>query len=359
MRGVSISGFDVQVLRRVTPDWERAERELQESGIPAPLWTASSWARATATPTWLVSVHEPGSRRCVGALALEVERTRALPGHRLMRARHLGTGCLAEAGAALLAAVRDLSHSEPRVLRLSLEWILRTEEEQRSATTLLRTAAFVPTPHPRNYRETLVIPLGGTEEELLAGFSATTRRDLRGWAQRPVEMRPITDARYTDRLNLISRETFGRTGGAWRPRPWAERIALCAAVPDRSRLVGLFRAGRNDDEALLAYAWGCVHGAYAQYDDAGSTRVDDIKVSMMYPIMWDLIRWAKASGCAWFDLGGVTAEGRAADDPRAGISEFKRRFSKEVAAVGMEWEYEPHPARARLARGLARLVRRA
>jgi hypothetical protein len=286
-----------------------------------------------------------------------VDRTRSLPGHQLMRARHLGAGCLGDAGAALLGALRALARSEPRILRLNLEWILRSAEEQREATATLRDMGFVPTPHPRSYRDTLVIPLGGGEEELLAGFSATTRRDLRGWAQRPVEMRPITETRYAERLNAISQETFARTGGAWQPRRWTERIAVSAAASDRSRLVGLFRAGRDDDDALLAYAWGCVHGEYAQYDDAGSTRVDDIKVSMMYPLMWDLIRWAKASGCSWFDMGGVTAEGRAADDPRAGISEFKRRFSKEVASVGMEWEYEPHPARARVARTITTVIR--
>lgn len=352
-----VNGFDVQVSHRVTPVWERAERELRASRIPAPLWTASAWARGTSTPTWLISAHESTSQRCVAAIALEVESARTLPGHRLMRARHLGSGCLGDPGRALLTALRELALAEPRVLQLNLEWILRAEAARHEAARALGALGFVQKPPLRGYRDTLVIPLTGSEQDLLASFSATTRRDLRGWASRPVEMRPLTDARYARRLNVISRESFARTGGHWHPRPWTERIALCAAAPDRARLVGLFRAGRDDDDALLAFAWGCVHGDYAQYDDAGSTRADDIKVSMMYPIMWDLIRWARSSGCAWFDMGGVTVHERASDDPRAGISEFKRRFSKEVVPVGMEWEYEPRPRRARLARALSKAIR--
>jgi hypothetical protein len=353
---MTIGEWTTRVTRRPGPEWVRAEQELRDSRRAVPLWTLSSWAAATGQDTWLVSAHDP-SGRCAAAIAVEVQGTRAIPGHRFMRARHLGSGCLDDAAAAALSAARDLASSEPRVLRLNLEWILRTAEEQRRASMMLTSLGFKRSETPRNYEDTLVIPLAPSEEELLASFSATTRRDLRGWAQRPVEMRGITDLRYSGRLNAISRETFQRTGGAWHPRSWGERIAVSAASPERSRLVGLFRAGRDDDEALLAFAWGCVHGEYAQYDDAGSTRVEDVKISMMYPLMWDLIRWAKRSGCTWFDMGGMVAEGSSATDPRAGISDFKRRFSKEPATVGMEWEFVPRPRRERIARALQRMMR--
>jgi hypothetical protein len=347
------SPWTTRVTRQPGPEWERIDGELSEAGVATPLWALSSWAAATVRTVWLVSAHD-ASGRCGAAVAVEVQPTRAIPGHRFMRARHLGAGVLCEAGAAALAAVHELARSEPRVLRLSLEWILRTAEEQARASAMLASLGFTRCETPRNYVDTLVIGLDGSEEDLLASFSATTRRELRGWAQRPVEMRGITDTRYADRLNAISRETFARTGGAWHPRSWEERIAVSAAAPGRSRLVGLFRTGRDDDQALLAFAWGCIHGEFAQYDDAGSTRVEDIKVSMMYPLMWDLIRWARRSGCGWFDMGGMVAEG--SSDARAGISEFKRRFSKQAAAVGMEWDFVPRPRREGIARALQRAM---
>jgi hypothetical protein len=272
-----------------------------------------------------------------------------MPGHKLLRVLRAGAPLAGSAGEALIRGIRDVAQREPRVLRVNIEVVLRTPEEHALVASRMRAAGFREAARMRHYRDTLVIPLAGSEADLLASFSSTTRRDLRGWAERPVEMRPITDARYADRLNALARETFGRTGGAFAPRPWDARIALCRELPHVSRLVGLFRGGREDPDALLAYAWGCAHGDHAHYDDAGSTRVDDIKVSMMYPLMWDLIRWAKAQGCTWFDMGGaVPADAR--DDPRVGISDFKRRFSKEMVAVGAEWEFEPHPARAAVAR---------
>ncbi len=328
--------------------WTDLERSAVKAGLPLPLPSRGAWSRLHGQDARLLSVHgTDGQLRAL--LGFQLSASRALPGHVLLRAQHAGAALSGNAGAELIAAARDLAHNEPRVLRMNIETVLRTEAERRLVAERMRGAGFRELEFIRHYRDTLIVDLSGSEAEILASFSQTTRRDLRGWESRGVEMRTITDERYGARLNELARETFARTGGAFEPRPWPARIALGRELPEASRLVGLFRAGRDDPEALLAYAWGCNHGDHAHYDDAGSTRVEDIKVSMMYPLMWDLIRWAKAQGCTWFDLGGaVPAEAR--HDPRAGISDFKRRFSKNLVRVGGEWEYEPNPARAALAR---------
>ena len=341
--------MSIQVLRGVGPEWERAIAELMAAGVPVPLPARPEYAERLGGSSPQLVVLEDSAGRCIRAAALDVSPTNALPGHRIARAHHGGAEFVGPEGDALLAGLAEMARNDSRLLRLTVELVLRSAAEQERVAAGMRAAGFSHVEKIRNYRNTLIVDLGGTEEELLASFSATTRRDLRGWAERPVEMRPIEDPRYGARLNALAQETFGRTGGAFVPRPWAERIALCRELPSASRLVGLFRAGRDDPDALLAYAWGCSHGDHAHYDDAGSTRVEDIKVSMMYPLMWDLMRWAKAQGCAWFDMGGaVPADAK--DDPRLGISDFKRRFSKELVAVGAEWELEPHPGRAALAR---------
>ena len=351
---------ETQLTARVTrfgdARWSDIEREALAARIPLPLPSREAWWKSHGGDARLVSVHD-ATGRVRGALALELAPTRALPGHLLMRALHGGAVLVGTVGDVLLRGVAALAQEESRVLRVNIELVLRTAAEHERVAVGMRAAGFTPLSSIRHYRDTLIIDLAGTEDQLLASFSTTTRRDLRGWAERPVEMRPLEDARYGERLNQLAQETFGRTGGDFAPRPWAERIALCRELPHASRLVGLFRAGRDDPDALLAYAWGCAHGDHAHYDDAGSTRVDDIKVSMMYPLMWDLIRWAKQQGCSWFDMGGaVPAEAK--DDPRRGISDFKRRFSKEMVAVGAEWELEQHPARAALARTLRKVASR-
>jgi lipid II:glycine glycyltransferase (peptidoglycan interpeptide bridge formation enzyme) len=75
---------------------------------------------------------------------------------------------------------------------------------------------------------------------------------------------------------------------------------------------------------------------------------------MAYPLAWDLIRWARGQGAVIFDFGGISAGTAESDDPLGGISDFKRRFTDRVERVGEEWVYEPHPARAQLARWTSR-----
>jgi lipid II:glycine glycyltransferase (peptidoglycan interpeptide bridge formation enzyme) len=113
-------------------------------------------------------------------------------------------------------------------------------------------------------------------------------------------------------------------------------------MPDAARLVGLFRTDREGPEALLGFAWGCWNGESACYFAGGSSRPPDLhRVQIGYPLVWDLIQWAKRSGATWFDFGGVTAGTAASGDPMGGISDFKRSFSNQAADVAEDWVFEP------------------
>ena len=348
----------IRRIDNVGDDWRRTIAQLVAAGVPVPLPARAEFAARLGGPAPRLLVLEEDDGRASAAIAFDVEPGGAIPGHRIARAYHCGAGLVGPKGDELLAGLADLARAEFRLLRLTVEIVLRDPSEHARLTEGMRMAGFAPLEPIRKYHNTLVIDLGVCEDQILRSFSTSTRRDLRGWAERPVELREITDVRYAERLNALARETFLRTGGEFTTRPWAERIGLCRDLPSASRLVGIFRAGRDDPEALLAYAWGCAHGDHAHYDDGGSTRADDYKASLMYPLIWDLVRWAKQQGCQWFDMGGVTLTTQADGDPLGGISDFKRRFSKTVVAVGAEWVLEPHPRRAALVRGLGRVATR-
>jgi hypothetical protein len=341
-----------RVLTAVGDAWSAAIDDLDASGTPVALPSRPEWMRRIGSGSPVLIAADDRQGRCQTALALEIEPTRALPGHVIARAHHLGASLVGKAGDAVFGRLQRFAANNPRLLQVNLEFVLFTPEERSRVESTLGRLGFRRVTAPRNYQDTLVITLTRNEESLLGSFSSITRRELRQLSQRPVALRPIREAKYANRLNDIAHETLARTGGRYVPRDWAQRIALCEQLPAQSRLVGLFRAGRDDPDALLAYAWGCAHGDHAHYDDAGSTRTEDIKVSMMYPLMWDLVQWAKHAGCRWFDMGGALPESATGDDPRAGIDGFKRRFSKEVVTVGSEWVLEPHPSRARLAAGI-------
>jgi hypothetical protein len=78
---------------------------------------------------------------------------------------------------------------------------------------------------------------------------------------------------------------------------------------------------------------------------------------MAYPLPWGLVTWARRSGATWFDFGGVTRPEPGAADPLAGISEFKRSFTREVAEVGDELVCDVTALRGAVVRARGRGVR--
>jgi lipid II:glycine glycyltransferase (peptidoglycan interpeptide bridge formation enzyme) len=125
-------------------------------------------------------------------------------------------------------------------------------------------------------------------------------------------------------------------------------LKLSKNSPHLSRVIGLFSGEDASPEKMEAFLWVCNHGDHVEYRAAGSARQTDSRIPYGYLLAWEMIRWAKAEGAEWFDMGGVTlAEG---DEPELeGISRFKRYFSRDVVEVGAEWVLEPLPMRARIA----------
>lgn len=353
----STTTCDIRLHRAPDREWASAIAQLDAAGVPVPLPARPEWARHLVDADAQLLAAYDTSQRCLGVLAVEVRVSRALPGHRLYRVDRGGSALVGPVGNALFAELRRLVQRDSRALQLDIELVLRSAAEHEAVGVTLASMGFQRKAQPRYYRTTLVADLTGTVDDLFASFSTKTRRDLRASERQPVELRALTDPRYADRITALSRETMARTGGTFTPRPWAQRLRLSGDLPERSRIVGLFRSGHDDPDGLLAFAWACHHGDFAHYEMAGSTRAKDIKVSLNYPLLWDLMRWAQAGGAAWFDLGGVTPGSANSDDPLGGISDFKRWFSKVEVDVGEDWMLEPHPARARLA-DLARRVGR-
>ena len=99
--------------------------------------------------------------------------------------------------------------------------------------------------------------------------------------------------------------------------------------PDLSRVFGLFLGEDTAPEKMAAFSWFLNNGDHGEYRAAGSNRRIESPVPLGYLPVWEVIRWAKAMGAEWFDMGGVTLEG--ADE------------------IGSEWAMEPAPAKARIA----------
>lgn len=335
--------------------WEECEASLDRRGTPLPLFHRAAWARAiqrSGAKCSFIPIRDTEGT-CRAGFAFESRPSRALPGHRLLSVLRLGIGSggldesALEAG---LAALSAHARANKSVLRVTVEVFALDSESLRRTSEALGQNGFVQGRTTRTYERTLVVDLAPEEAALLAGFHYNARRRIRNVAKYPVKVTTAGSVSLARRLQELADETRLRTGGESQRVDWGSLIRMSAEFPHLSRIAILERTDRDGADAVLAFAWGCVHGRVAEYSESGSTRPDDMKVSTSYALMWDLMSWARRSGARLFDLGGITGGTTDSDDPLGGISDFKRFFSQREVEVGQQWELEPNRARAAAAR---------
>ena len=340
----SDTGLQVMLIRGLGSERDCAEREVLEAGVPLALCHRSVWAAHLyrTEPLFLI-VRDAEGRACAG-VAIEEVRTRAMPGHVILRVGRFGGSLPSQVQRAALQGIASLARKRPRVLRLQLNLFSRDGREAMAAT--LKELGFREVRPPSSYRHTLMIDLKPGEEEIFASFNSNARRKIRETIKLSLRSQVVSDPRYAERLKELQQEALQRTGGHTPSEDWRGILRMSREHPSLSRIVGLFLSEDMAPENMGAFLWVCNHGDHVEYRAAGSTRRDDVRIPFGYLLAWDTIRWAKETGAEWFDMGGVTL---AADDAALeGISRFKRYFSREVVEVGAEWVLETAPIRARI-----------
>lgn len=351
--------MDVEVISEPGPAWEACERALDQRGTPLPLYHRAIWARAAREAgirSSLFLVRDSGS--CTGAFVAQTTGTRALPGHITVAIPRLGIGTGGldrERLDAAIVALIDRARANRRTLRVVVDVFALDPVARDETSQLLARRGFNRVPAKRSYERTLLLDLRPSEEELFAALHTKARQGVRSVQKLPVRLRTADDTSLSERFEELNAATRARTGGENHRPDWAAFIEMSRGSPDRSRIVLLEKTDHAGRDAVIAFAWACVHGDVAEYKESASSR-SERRIPTTYPLLWDLILWAKRSGARWFDLGGVTGGGPAGEDPLAGISEFKRRFTKNEVEVGEEWELYPHPRRAAVASVITRVT---
>jgi hypothetical protein len=352
-RDRSTGALEITHFRATSTEHQEVERALLAEGTHLPMRHRAATIHAHRDHGLFVAIRD--SRQWIGGVFVQQRRLRILPGYSLWRIDHLGDALPANARERVLRYVLALVRRNPRVLRFNIGLFSRDTSVRAELGSILDSLGFAST-EANNYTQSIAVDLRSTEAALLSSFSSSARKRLREFARIkiPVSIQPITDASLAPRMNELMSQTMARTGGRFTPIDWERRIALAQSNPNLCRIVGVVHGEMTGDEKLLAFVYGCHHGTHAQYSDGASARQLG-RLPLMYPLLWDLIRWARDNGAQWFDMGGVTA-GSLGDgqDPLGGISDFKRRFSDDVIDVAEEWVFEPTSLIATLARGLNR-----
>ncbi len=343
--------LEVAHFSATSAEHQHVERGLLAAGICLPMSHRTSAIQAHEEEGLFVAVKD--SRQWVGGLFIQQRRIAALPGYSLWRIDNLGDAMPAEAREPVLRYVLGLVRRNKRVVRLNVGLFSRDASVRSHLGSILDHLGFART-EANVYTRTIAVDLRSTEAELLSSFNNSVRKQLKEFARTkiPVSIQPIADPSLAPRMNELMQQTMARTGGRFTPVDWASRIALAKSNPELCRIVGVVHGDITGEDRLLAFVYGCHHGMHAQYSDGASARQLG-RVPLMYPLLWELLRWARDSGAHWFDMGGVTAgHFGVGQDPLGGISDFKRRFSNEVIDVAEEWVFEPTSLVAVLARRL-------
>ncbi len=344
------SGMRAFLIRGLGTERSDAERELLEAGVPLALPHRAIWAaNLSKWESWFLLVRDSSGRASAG-FAIEVVRTRALPGHKILRLGRFGGSRPIEVCEVTLEALAELAKGTPRVLRMQVNVFSRDGRQAIGET--LEKLGFHEIRPPSSYQHTLGIDLRPTEDKIQASFTRDARKRIKEAVEMSLRSVVITDPVYVDRINELQQGALQRTGGYKPLQDWQNILAVSQEHPNLSCVVGLFQGEETKPENMGAFGWGLNHGDYVEQRAAGSTRQTDARIPYGYLVVWNLAQWAKSIGAQWFDMGGVTvAEGD--ENHLEGISRFKRYFSREILEVGAEWVLEPAPLRARIAAAIS------
>ncbi len=201
------------------------------------------------------------------------------------------------------------------------------------------------------FRNTLLLDLSPTEEELLARMKQKTRYNIRLAERKGVRVRfgSQTDFPTLYRLYaetswrdgfVIREETYYRTVWETFLRPVEEAIGANADDPG---CIPLIAEVENQPVAALFLFWFAGR-AYYLYGMSGAAHREKMP---NYLLQWEAIRLAKAIGCHTYDLWGAPDtfhEG----DRLWGVFRFKEGLGGQVVRTLGAWDYVPSPCLYRL-----------
>ena len=189
------------------------------------------------------------------------------------------------------------------------------------------------------FRNTVLLDLTRSEEDLLAAMKQKTRYNIRLAAKKGIVIRPGTPDDFP-LLVAMYRETAARDGFTIRPTgyyldAWQTFYQAGLAQPLLAEYEGEPVAG-----VLLVRSGPTVLYMYGASTEKERPRMPN------HLLQWEAIRWAKAQGCTTYDFWGAPDE-FVETDRMWGVWRFKEGFNGQVIQTIGAWDY---PARPRLFR---------
>jgi lipid II:glycine glycyltransferase (peptidoglycan interpeptide bridge formation enzyme) len=206
------------------------------------------------------------------------------------------------------------------------------------------------------FRNTVMLDLAPSEDELLARMKQKTRYNVRLASRKGVEVRQGTIGDLPLLYKLYA-ETSRRDGFAIRDQAyyenvWTRFLDIHAArdVPRAELLVGHV----DGEIAAAVFLFFFAERAYYLYGMSGAAHRDKMPNHLL---QWEAIKLAKRRGCRVYDLWGAPDE-MDGSDPLWGVYRFKEGFGGRVVRTMGAWDYPTSKVSYGLyTRGVPRLMK--
>lgn len=329
--------------------WDGALRRLPEPH----LLQSWHWGQVKSSQGWspLRLLWRNGSDQPQAA-AQVLERTASLPGLRLP-VLYCPKGPILDWGQVelrrrVLSDLTDLGRRKA-VIQLKIDadvplgWGVPGEEndspsrEGAAVEADLIELGWRPSDEQIQFRNTMIVDLQPSEDEIMAAMKQKTRYNVRLADRRGVVVRrgDVEDIRLLYKMfaETSLRDGFAIRGQEYYRQAWGRFIRRDEARPLIAEVEGEAVA------AVIPYRFG--DRAWYLY---GMSRDAHREKMPNYLLQWEAICWAKESGCTSYDLWGAP-DRFDRSDPMYGVYRFKRGFPATVLRTMGAWDY---PARRRL-----------
>lgn len=211
---------------------------------------------------------------------------------------------------------------------------VKIEPEILQSTADIAGLGLVKAPRDLQSKSTIFIDLKPSEEEILASFNQTARRNLRkaeagGVIIEAVEANPTN----LDTMFELMAATEARAHYGLRPKAYFQDYWRSQAEAGQAQLF----FARHDGE-VLAGLFASFIGRRSWYKDGGS-QAHKREYYASYAIQWGVIRWLKSHGAASYDLVGVPNPDQInTGHDRQGLYDFKAKFNPEITEFIGCWD---------------------
>ena len=183
------------------------------------------------------------------------------------------------------------------------------------------------------FRNTLKIDLRQSEDEMLSAMSGNTRRKIRAAAKKGVTVR-AAGADELEILYELYQITAARDGFFIRPFDYYQRAWQAFMRAGLARALIAEYAGEAIAHVILFRFGATCWYFYGASSDRERQRMPN------YLLQWQAIKWARAQGCATYDMWGAP-DVFDESDGMWGVYQFKRGFRGQIVRHIGAWDYAP------------------